>query len=118
VLLLALASVATVLPGLAQVPANPLPLRIGASQTGGNGFRGEIAAVRLYDRVLDAAEITRLAAAKPAAGAGLPGLMGEWIFSGNGDSLLSRACPIGGHFRKKFRTGFFASGDRDDIFQK
>ena len=91
VLLLALASVATVLPGLAQVPANPLPLRIGASQTGGNGFRGEIAAVRLYDRVLDAAEITRLAAAKPAAGAGLPGLTGEWIFSGHGDSLLSNA---------------------------
>jgi hypothetical protein len=32
--------------------------------------------------------------------------------------LYNRACPIGGHFRKKFRTGFFASGDRDDIFQK
>ena len=46
----------------AQVPLNPLPIRIGADQTGSSVFRGEMAAVRLYDRGLAENEVKTLAA--------------------------------------------------------
>ena len=69
----------TWLPLFGQVPANQLPLRIGTDQAGGNIFRGEIAAVRLYDRALAAAEVTRLAGAPPEAQGKLTGIIGEWL---------------------------------------
>ncbi|MGA2863079.1 MAG: alpha-galactosidase [Verrucomicrobiota bacterium] len=65
------------LPG--QIPANQLPLRIGADQATGNVFRGEMAAVRLYDRALAAAEIKALAQAQPVAPGKMPGIVGEWL---------------------------------------
>lgn len=68
---------------------NALPLRIGADQNGQNAFRGEIAALRLYDRPLKASEITNLASAHPNARAVLPGLVAQWIFGGQGDGLLA-----------------------------
>lgn len=75
------------LAGQAQVP-NFLPLRIGADQEGRNLFRGEIAAVRLYDRLLSSREIANLARAHPNAKATLPGLVAQWLFGGNPDGLL------------------------------
>ena len=74
---------------LAQVPANPHPLLIGADQTGGNRFRGEIAAVRLYDRALTVGEITSLARATPDRKSKLPGLAEEWVFGGKTDGILA-----------------------------
>jgi hypothetical protein len=67
------------LPVLAQVPANQLPLRIGADQVGKNAFRGEIAAVRLYAGALPAVEIKRLAEAQPESQGKLPGIIGQWL---------------------------------------
>jgi alpha-L-fucosidase 2 len=78
-LLLAISLSFASLPGLAQIPANQLPLRIGADQSGGNGFRGEMAAIRLYDRALTAAEVKRLAETQPEAPGGLSGIVGEWL---------------------------------------
>jgi hypothetical protein len=78
-LLLAISLSFASLPGLAQIPANQLPLRIGADQSGGNGFRGEMAAIRLYDRALTAAEVKRLAETQPEAKGGLLGIVGEWL---------------------------------------
>jgi len=67
------------LPLFAQVPANQLPLRIGADQAGGNVFAGEIAAVRLYTRALPAAQIKKLAEAQPEAQGKLPDIVGQWL---------------------------------------
>ena len=67
------------LPLSAQIPSNPLPLHIGADQAGGNAFRGEMAAVRLYDRALTTAEIKKLAEAQPEAKGTVPGIVGEWL---------------------------------------
>jgi hypothetical protein len=67
------------LPLSAQIPANSLPLRIGADQAGGNAFLGQMAAVRLYDRELTAAEVKKLAAAAPEAPGKGPGIVGEWL---------------------------------------
>ena len=63
----------------AQVPPNELPLRIGADQTGGNVFRGEIAAVRLYSRALTAAELADLAKAPRDDKGSVRGVAGEWL---------------------------------------
>ena len=59
-------------------PENALPLRIGADQEGGNAFAGGIAAIRIYDRALSAAEIAALAKAKPAETAATKPLR-EWL---------------------------------------
>jgi alpha-L-fucosidase 2 len=67
------------LPLLAQMPANPLPLRLGVDQAGANAFRGELAAVRLYGRALTAADVKALAAVAPDAGSAVPGILGEWL---------------------------------------
>ncbi|HPS00561.1 MAG TPA: glycoside hydrolase N-terminal domain-containing protein [Candidatus Sumerlaeota bacterium] len=67
------------LPLFAQAPDNALPLRIGVDQTGGNAFRGEIAAVRVYDRALSAAEVKQQAETKPEAKGALSGVVGEWV---------------------------------------
>ena len=63
----------------AQVPANDLPLRIGVDQSGGNPFRGKIAAVRLYDRALVAAELKDLAQTRFDARQNLSGIVGQWL---------------------------------------
>src|SRR6516165_4281999 len=52
---------------LAQVPENRHPVLVGVDQAGKNVFYGEIAAVRLYDRALTAAELAELAKGKPHA---------------------------------------------------
>ena len=72
----------------AQVPANPLPLRLGADQTGHNPFSGDIATVRLYSRALSLAEIARLANAKPEAPSTVSNLVAEWVF---GDTSSRRS---------------------------
>ena len=70
---------ALALPAQAQVPANPLPFRIGSDQHGENLFRGQIAAVRLYARELTAPELKTLAKARPDSKSNLPGLVVEWL---------------------------------------
>ena len=67
------------LPAAAQIPDNQSPLRIGADQAGGSLFQGEVAAVRLYERPLTAAELKALAEAKPDAKSAVPGIVGEWL---------------------------------------
>src|SRR5271157_1182733 len=63
----------------AQVPPNELPLRIGADQNGGNVFRGEIAALRLYSRALTAAELASLAQAPRDEKGTVRGVAAEWL---------------------------------------
>ncbi len=63
----------------AQVPTNDLPLRIGVDQTGSNPFRGEIVAVRLYDRALSSAELKSLAQTRFDAKQDLPGMVDQWL---------------------------------------
>jgi hypothetical protein len=67
------------LPAVAQIPDNRHPIRIGADQKGSSVFRGEIAAVRLYDRVLTPRELKTLAGAKPDATGPVPGAVREWL---------------------------------------
>ena len=43
------------------IQSNKLPLRIGADSDGNNRFTGDLARVAIFNRVLDAAEITKLA---------------------------------------------------------
>jgi len=71
--------VLAVMPLSGQVPNNPLPLRIGADQTGGNVFRGKVAVVRLYGRGLSEAEVGKLGAAPPDSKGVVPGAIGEWF---------------------------------------
>ena len=74
---------------LAQVPANNHPLRIGADQAGGSRFRGEIAAVRLYNRALGGPEIAALARANPGAKSERAGLAAQWLLGGATDGILA-----------------------------
>jgi alpha-L-fucosidase 2 len=74
--------------GRAQTPPNTLPLRLGADQSGGNPFHGDIAAVRLYNRALTAGELTRLASASPDAHSAVTNLSVEWLF-GSAPGLLA-----------------------------
>jgi len=67
------------LPAVAQIPDNPHPLRIGADQTGGSLFQGEVAAVRLYERALTGEELKALAGAPRDAKGAVPGMVGEWL---------------------------------------
>lgn len=64
---------------MAQVPANQHPLRIGCDQAGANLFRGQIAAIRLYDRVLTTAEVKTAARAAHDARGVVPGATQEWL---------------------------------------
>ena len=77
----------------AQTPPNTLPLRIGADQAGGNTFRGDIAAVRFYNRALTTGELATLAAAAPDAKSTVTNLTVEWLFGGSAPSLLANT-PI------------------------
>jgi alpha-L-fucosidase 2 len=63
----------------AQVPDNSLPVRLGADQSGKSLFRGEIAAVRLYNRALSDSEIQKLAEAERSRESTLPGIVGQWL---------------------------------------
>ena len=63
----------------AQIPTNTLPLRIGDDQAGGSVFRGQIVAVRLYNRVLAATELKKLAQSPPGAESNVEGLVGQWL---------------------------------------
>ncbi|MCX6924960.1 MAG: hypothetical protein NT154_17360, partial [Verrucomicrobia bacterium] len=74
----------------AQLPSNSLPLRIGGDQAGGNVFRGEIAALRIYDHALSGTEIARLASAKPDAKSSAPRLVSEYLFSGAEGRLFAK----------------------------
>jgi len=80
---IALASVPLL--SFAQLPVNSHPLRIGADQSSGNGFRGEMAAVRLYCRTLTTNEIKSLSSAKPDVKSTVPGVVGEWLIGGSLD---------------------------------
>jgi hypothetical protein len=63
----------------AQVPDNSLPIRLGVDQGGKSLFRGEIAAVRLYNRALSDAEIKNLAQAERSRESTLAGIIGQWL---------------------------------------
>ena len=63
----------------AQIPENNLPFRIGADQSGGNLYKGQIAAVRLYKRALKKDDIAALAKLKPADKAETPVPDYEWL---------------------------------------
>ena len=103
------------LPSLAQLPVNSHPLRIGADQGGGNTFRGEMAAVRLYGRTLTTNEIKLLAAAKPDVKGTLPGVVGEWLVGGRLDgakvSGAVKATNASGAACVRFDGGFLSVAD-------
>jgi alpha-L-fucosidase 2 len=82
-----LAGLLGLLAAQAQIP-NSLPIRIGADQTGQNAFRGEIAAVRLYSRLLATNEIAALAQTHPNTSTNLAGLVAQWRFGSPNDALL------------------------------
>lgn len=76
------------------IRANNLPLRIGLSSTGGNGFVGEMAWPLVFNRVLSAEEIKKLAAKERLASSGLPGCMVSLDYSSlHGNSLSNMANP-------------------------
>lgn len=64
---------------LAQVPDNQHPLRIGADQSEGSRFAGDIAAVRLYDRALSKDEVKSLARNQRSARVSMAGMISEWL---------------------------------------
>jgi alpha-L-fucosidase 2 len=77
--ILAVCLLANPAPIHAQIPPNGLPLRIGADQSGGNLFRGRIAAVRLYNRALSGAELKTLAQTPREAKGNVAGMVGQWL---------------------------------------
>ena len=77
--MLAVCLLANPAPIHAQIPTNRLPLRIGADQSGGNLFRGRIAAVRLYNRALSGAELKTLAQTPREAKGNAAGMVGQWL---------------------------------------
>ncbi len=97
------------LSALAQVP-NALPLHLGADQTGHNSFQGHIAAVRLYDRPLEAQDIATLARAHPNAPARLAGLRAQWLFGGATDGVLTNDPVLPAR-----RVGAVTSAEADGI---
>ena len=66
-------------PSLAPVS---VPLRIGMDPNGENRFHGHILRAAVYGRVLTAEETARRAASGSEAAASLPGVIGEWQFTG------------------------------------
>ncbi|MBM4092408.1 MAG: hypothetical protein FJ276_23735 [Planctomycetes bacterium] len=69
------------LSGLAdEIRGNFLPVRIGASSTGGNAFVGEFRRARIHNKALTAAKIASLAADEAAAPSVDAGLVGDWTF--------------------------------------
>ena len=66
-----------------------LPLRIGADPNGDNRFLGHIVRAAIYGRALTAQEIAQRAA-QPMP---LPGVVGEWRFSGNAAKTIK---PVAG----------------------
>ena len=71
------------------MPANHLPLRIGADSTGKNAFVGNIARARIFSRALSPEEIGLLAGGKPGGIVHLPGIVADWAL---GD-LVNGVCP-------------------------
>jgi alpha-L-fucosidase 2 len=66
-----------VLPSMAQIPSNELPLRLGSDQNNGSLFQGEMGTVRLYDRALTSAELKKLASQQDQR-IDKSGLVSEW----------------------------------------
>ena len=97
-------------PSFAQAPANAHPIRIGADQSGGSRFRGEMAAVRLYPRPLTPNELKSLAAAKPDAPAAVAGATGQWLVGGSLDGVQVtgnvKAASAGGTACVRFDGGY------------
>jgi alpha-L-fucosidase 2 len=77
------------------IPANNLPLRIGADSGGANRFAGEIACARVYARVLKPAEIGKLAAARPGILVRVPGLVGQWVFDNSSGGVFPNRSGTG-----------------------
>lgn len=91
----------------AAVPQNLQPTRIGGDQAGGNLFRGEIAALRLYDRALTAAELAGLGKAEPQMSAAPLKPVREWLAGKPGDG----AAINGEVARGVFSGGFVELND-------
>ena len=98
------------LTSLGELPVNSHPLRIGADQSGGSRFRGEIAAVRLYGRILTPEELKLLAGAKPDANGVVPGAAGQWLVGGSLDEIkvtgAVKAVSVGGVACIRFEGGY------------
>ena len=71
------------------IPANSLPLCIGADGAGQNRFVGEMARARLFGRALAAAEIEALSRKKPDEPFADPALVGDWVLG----ALRDGTCP-------------------------
>ncbi|MBI5387215.1 MAG: glycoside hydrolase N-terminal domain-containing protein [Verrucomicrobia bacterium] len=76
----------------AAIRANTLPLRIGADSDGGNRFIGEMARVSVFNRVLTAEEIKRLADQQELDAAGALG------------ALVMQSSPAPSNFRPSAKT--------------
>jgi len=78
---------------------NELPLRIGADANGGSRFSGDIAAVQIFSRALEAGEVAVLAGVRSPSGRDTSrmagALAGSWVFS----------APTNGIFEQEVGTG-------------
>ena len=63
----------------AEIPVNNLPVKIGEAQDGGARFRGGLAIVRVYNRILTPAEIRNQSQTCREGGAPPPGFIAEWF---------------------------------------
>jgi hypothetical protein len=77
--------------GAEEVATNTLPLRIGASSSGGNRFAGDIAQPMIFSRALTEDEIAMLAARNPGAPGlrGDPALVAAWDFGSLKDGVVA-----------------------------
>ncbi len=80
-------------PGGPQITANDLPLRIGASSSGGNRFVGDIARPMVFSRALTPQEVAALADGKDQALQRDPALVGFWTFDNLKDGAFGSAAP-------------------------
>ena len=96
VLVLALVQVPLAPPAIAgEIPDNDLPLRIGADSTGTNGFVGDIARARVFNRALAAKEVAALAQQRPGDAFKDAALVGDWTFGGAKDGAFANAAGPG-----------------------
>ncbi|MDX9753327.1 MAG: glycoside hydrolase N-terminal domain-containing protein [bacterium] len=79
--------------GMKPIEANALPLRLGCDSQGGHRFSGEMGRVTLYQRVLSADEITRLAAEPSRASLNLEGRVADWDLTRQGEARWISSTP-------------------------
>jgi len=77
------------------LPANNLPLRIGADSRGENRFVGDIARAQVFRRALGDEEIALLAGGRPGPLDADPDLAGDWRFDAPKDGAFANAAGDG-----------------------